>query len=95
MHHEKDASQEMMAQFAAEMLGPTGRFPGGKLTENDEGEIAFAVGVLKEKVVVNFGAPIASLGMSPDEAEKLAILLIRRAGQARNDTLRKRRRRQR
>ena len=93
MHHERDVSQEVMSQILSEKLGPTGRFPGGKLTENDEGEIAFAVGVMKGEVVVNFGGPVASLGMSPEEAEQLAILLIRRAGQARGETRRKRRRR--
>ena len=57
MHHEKDTSQEMMAALllSKDELGPTGRFPDGKLTSNDEGEIAFAVGVLKGKVIVNFG----------------------------------------
>ena len=86
MHHEKNVSQEIMSQALLEKeLGPTGRFPGGKLTSNDEGEIALAVGVLKGKVVVNFGTPIASLGMSPAQAEQLAITLIRRAGQARGE----------
>jgi len=86
MHHEKDVSQEIMAaMMKVEMqqaLGPTGQFPGGKLTTNDEGEIAFAVGILKGKVIVNFGTPIASLGMSPKEARQLAMSLLQNANVA-------------
>lgn len=79
MHHERDLSDELMAATIADKLGPTGRFPGGKLTENDEGELKFAVGQLAGKVVVNFGSPVASLGMSLEEARQLALALRRQA----------------
>jgi hypothetical protein len=60
-------------------LGPTGNFPKGKLTENDEGEIKFAIAAYKKKVILNFGVPIASLGLDADDARQLAELLLRKA----------------
>jgi hypothetical protein len=103
MHHERIPSDEtMMATLKAkldreqlEKLGPTGRFPEGKLTPNDEGEIAFAVGALKGKVVVNFGSPVASLGMSPDQARKLAGSLLEKANAIEPSKAKKRRGRRR
>lgn len=85
MHHEDQTSEQiakLMQELAAqEKFGATGRFPGGKLTSNDEGEIAFGVTTYHGKVIVNFGKPIASLGMSPDEARQLALVLRQRANE--------------
>ena len=63
-------------------FGPTGKFPDGKLTEHDEGEIQFGVTTLKGKVVLNFGKPIASLGMDATQTRSLARLLLRYASKA-------------
>lgn len=60
-------------------LGATGRFPGEKLTSNDQGEIAFGVAVYHGKVILNFGGPVASLGLSPEEARSLALVLRQRS----------------
>ncbi len=73
---------QLMHQLAEqERLGATGQFPEGKLTENDEGEIAFAVGIYGGKVVVNFGKPIMSLGMNVEQARQFANLLRKRANE--------------
>ena len=81
MHHEERASSETRNTLAEtllnERLGPTGRFPGGKLTDNDGGEIQFAVTVMKGKIVVNFGIPIETLGMSPKQARGFAQSVLR------------------
>jgi len=81
IHHEKQVSDEiiraMQEVMTKDRLGATGNFPDGKLTDNDEGEIRFAVAILKGKVVINFGEPITSLGMSRVQARKLGQLLIR------------------
>ena len=93
MHHENETSDEMndalkdaiseYQQLDTQLkLGATGKFPGGKLTENDEGELAFAVMDFRGKVVINFGSPVASLGMSPEEARALADSLRERADMA-------------
>lgn len=60
-------------------FGETENFPEGTLTEHDEGEIQFGVTTKDEKVILNFGKPVAWLGMTRDQAEKLGRLLIDRA----------------
>ena len=64
-------------------LGATGRYPLGKLTEHDEGEIAFAIAAdpKSKKVLIDFGKPVAFLGMTKSQAIELGQLLIRRAGE--------------
>lgn len=66
-------------------LGPTGRFPYGKLCEEDEGELRLAVAGDRdtETVFVEFGKPIQSLGMRPEQAEAFAESLLRAARKAR------------
>lgn len=78
-----ELTDEMEQVTAIRQLGPTGRFPDGKLTENDEGELVFTVGVLKRKVVISFGSPVASIGLSPSQAVALAKSLQAHARQAR------------
>lgn len=83
-HHEPEQSREIekLLQNLGLEAGPTGKFPEGKITEHDEGEIKFAVTVYKGKVVVNFGTPVASLGMLPEQAKVLARTLLRCAKKA-------------
>lgn len=63
--------------------GPTGEFPEGKLTENDEGEIKMQISAYKGKVIVNFGVPVASIGMSAKQARSLATALWNQANRLR------------
>lgn len=69
----------------AEEIGPTRRHPEGKLTERDEGEIQFGVTVKDGKVVMAFGTPVDWLGMNPDQAQELGMLLIKNAAKARGE----------
>jgi hypothetical protein len=69
-----DETKEALASLFEE-IGPTGKFPGGKLTPEDEGQIAIQVTIVKQCVVMNFGTKIASLGFSPAEARNMANLL--------------------
>lgn len=91
MHHEEELSDEMKEvfeknkQLLMQQLGATGNFPGGKLTSNDEGELAFSVGVYHGNVIINFGKPVASLGMSVEQARGLALLLRKRANEIESD----------
>jgi hypothetical protein len=64
-------------------LGATGRYPEGKLGEHDEGEIAFAVAAdpKNKKVLIDFGKPVAFLGMNPEQAVALGEMLIAKAGE--------------
>lgn len=60
--------------------GATGRFPEGKLTPNDEGELAVAVGIQDEKVIIDFGpTPVQWVAFGPEIARQLANVLVDRA----------------
>lgn len=59
-------------------LGATGRFPEGKLNENDEGELRAGITIHKGKMVINFGKPVTWLALSKKEVEALIELLSRR-----------------
>lgn len=63
-------------------IGATGQFPEGKLTKQDEGGIQFGVTNTMGKVVVNFGKPVAWLGMRPTDARELARILLIHADRA-------------
>jgi hypothetical protein len=52
--------------------GPTGRFPDGALSPDDEGELRIAVLADDGVVKVAFGKKVSWIGMPPDVAEALA-----------------------
>ena len=81
MHHSSVPDPEITEALGdlAEDLGATGLFPGGSLTEFDEGSIRFAVAYAKGKILVDFGKPVAWLGMSPAEAKRFARVLMKLA----------------
>lgn len=66
------------------MKASKSRYPRGKISTDDEGEIAFAVGssVDKAKVCVSFKKPVAWLGMDPAGARELATMLEAHADRA-------------
>lgn len=89
-HHNFDVPQEIQdlgdiakqvrnLEQRKEKLGPTGRFPEGRLAPHDEGELRYAVGTLGANVVIDFGAPVKSLGLPPASARELGGILIARA----------------
>ena len=60
-------------------IGATGRFPQGKITRHDEGEIRFAIGSKDGKVIIDFGSQVTWVGMPPEQAIELGEILIKRA----------------
>lgn len=68
---------------AERKLGATGKFPEGKLTDMDEGEIAFAVFHKDGKVILDFGTQVTWMGMNPGQAVELGKLLLKHAKKAR------------
>jgi len=72
-------SQIMTQDATKQGFGETSAFPEGKINKDDEGEIQFGVTTKDEKVILNFGKPVAWLGMTPGQAEDLGRLLIHRA----------------
>lgn len=79
---EMDATQKRQ-RLMRELLdttgfrGAIGAFPEGKLTPADEGAIQFAIGEQNGKVVVDFGTPVAWIGLSAQQAADLAADLLR------------------
>jgi hypothetical protein len=65
-----------------EKLGATGKFPKGHLDESDEGELRFAVTFDPSARIVRieFGKPVAWLGLYPPEAIEFARLILKHAG---------------
>lgn len=68
------------------LIGATGTHPEGKITPHDEGAIQFAIGVKDGKVCLDFGTPVAWLGMDPGQALELAQDLIKHARNAARGT---------
>lgn len=63
----------------AAFRGALGDFPEGQLTKMDEGAIQFAIGEKDGKVVLDFGTPVAWVGMTPQQAADFASTLLNRA----------------
>ena len=68
------------------LIGATGTSPEGQLTPHDEGALQFAVGVRDGKVCLDFGQPVAWIGMNPGDALQLAQSLIEQARKAAKGT---------
>lgn len=73
-HHSSDPEMEKRMHEA--MRQALGEFPDGKLSPDDEGAIAMAVGHVAGRVKLSFGKPVAWLGLRPQEVVELAQLLI-------------------
>lgn len=64
------------------MLGPTGDYPQGRLSDSDEGELQLGVRTEGSKVILAFGKSIAWVGMDALQARQLAAMLLEHAMQA-------------
>jgi hypothetical protein len=63
----------------SDALGPTGRFPQGKLNETDEGELTLSIGTEKGNVRVDFGTPVAWFALPPELALQFASTIVKHA----------------
>jgi hypothetical protein len=62
-------------------LGPTGDYPRGKLSEDDEGGLLLAVGHdEKRNVKIKFGKKVAWIGLNSEQAIQFAMLILKQAG---------------
>lgn len=61
--------------------GLTGRFPDGKISSDDEGELEIIVGTEEEKgiIIIMFGKPTKWLGLHPEQVIAIADDLINKA----------------
>jgi hypothetical protein len=84
-HHAPEPDRELSASLqrllssTADFRGAIGAYPDGKLAASDEGSIQFAVGGKDGKVVIDFGTPVAWLGMTPQQAADLASTILSKA----------------
>ncbi len=64
-------------------IGPTHQVPSGKLYKGDQGGLQYAVGadLAKNRVVVQFGTPVAWLGLTKEQTIRLAQGLLEKAGE--------------
>ena len=60
-------------------LGPTGKFPRGKLDKTDEGALRLAVHQYNGTVRVDFGSSVRWFALPPRDALKFATLLVEHA----------------
>lgn len=67
--------------MSTESIGPTGKFPHGKIAPNDGGELNVSVGTVGDKVEVQFGTWVNWLGMTADQARTLAAGLVEAAAE--------------
>jgi hypothetical protein len=76
--HSNDRGNEIMDALG-QPLGATKRFPLGKLTPHDEGEIRIAIGTSAGKVVMDFGNTTAWIGFDKAQALEIAETLRKHA----------------
>lgn len=62
-------------------LGPTGKFPRGQVDPSDEGELSLAIAADRGNGIIRieFGKPIAWIGLPTKEAREFAALLLEKA----------------
>lgn len=81
-HHSEDRlPDDLRRQLldTAAFRGALGTFPSGQLTKTDEGAIQFGVTERDGKVILDFGTPVAWVGMEPQQAADLASLMLKHA----------------
>ena len=74
-----DLREAIRKQTKALNLGATREYPRGKLVDHDEGGIKISMGTYKNTVVVNFGTPVRSIGLSRVEALEFARIIMNHA----------------
>lgn len=52
------------------------KYPRGKLNEDDEGQLEIAIVVKDKTIIIDFGKPIAWIGLDKDSAMNLVALII-------------------
>lgn len=82
--------QQMEIEAQRQGLGATGRSPSGSVHDTDEGEIRIGVASdeRNDKVILNFGKPVAWIAFDPPQAVEIAQALIKHARNTSKEPLR-------
>lgn len=81
-HHSRDPFGDDLRRKLLDTTafrGATGLYPDGELNKADEGQLQFAVAHKDGKVVLEFGTPVAWVGMNPQQAADLAMSMLQHA----------------
>jgi hypothetical protein len=78
---------QTLAMLMARQPGPTGEFPDGQLNEDDEGELRIAVRHEPGVVILDFGKPVAWIGLPFDQVPNLRDALMHHAQAAGEEAL--------
>jgi len=70
-------------------IGPTGKFPRGKLNAQDDGEINILVHHTQTHVVLEFNSPVKWTAFDPDYADHVADVLKKHAAEVRAEQAKK------
>ena len=62
------------------------KFPEGKLSRDDQGELEFKIAIVDGRVIMDWGKPIQWIGCTPSQARAIAAALIRNADRAEQET---------
>ena len=57
--------------------GATGKFPQGKLNDEDEGELRTIIRTEGKNIIIEFGKPVAWLALPKEDAIALGMALIK------------------
>jgi len=62
-------------------FGPTGEFPEGKMSEDDDGALQIGITTDKEgRVIINFGTDVNWIALEHPYAVQFAVTILKRAG---------------
>lgn len=70
---------ERLIQKSPDQPGATGKFPDGKMTPLDEGELQVKIGAQDGRIVIDFGKNVTWLGLRKSEALALGQMIIEKA----------------
>jgi len=66
--------------YPPNLLGPTGDYPRGSAGPTDDGGLKLGITNWEGVVRLDFGTPVAWIGLPPDEAIEFAKLILKYAG---------------
>ncbi len=79
-------SRPKLPPDVAAQVGAQGTHSRGKLCDDDEGDLGMAIGSdpVNRKVLVDFGGPVSWFALDPEDAVRLAGMLLSQAMHANN-----------
>jgi hypothetical protein len=59
--------------------GATGKFSDGKISPDDEGDLRFSLFIQHGRLILDFGKPVAWIGLTADQAKEIGERMIEAA----------------